>query len=58
MPDEYTLNVPSDAPSDVYQIELGMYDWPSLQRLVAKTGNQVLGNRVVLPLAVTVTGDK
>jgi hypothetical protein len=58
VPDEYTLNVPSDAPSSVYQIELGMYDWPSLQRLVTKTGNQVLGNRVVLPLAVSVTGNK
>ena len=55
VPDEYTLTVPGDAPSGVYRIELGMYDWPGLQRLVTKSGNTVLGNQVVLPLAVTVS---
>jgi hypothetical protein len=55
VPDEYTLTVPSGAPSGVYRIEVGMYDWPGLQRLVTKTGNTVLGDQVVLPLPVIVS---
>ncbi len=47
--DAYRLTLPDDAPSGVYQIEAGLYDRATLQRLPAfdASGNRLPGDRVL-----------
>ncbi|MCW5853339.1 MAG: hypothetical protein KIT87_24945 [Anaerolineae bacterium] len=47
--DTYTLPIPDDAPTADYQIIMGFYEWPSLQRLpVVNDAGQPVSDHVVL----------
>ncbi|MFZ5916005.1 MAG: ArnT family glycosyltransferase [Chloroflexota bacterium] len=47
--DEYTLNIPADAPPGAYELEVGFYYLPTLERLSLVDGaGQVIGDRVLL----------
>jgi 4-amino-4-deoxy-L-arabinose transferase-like glycosyltransferase len=47
--DPYALAVPEDAPAGAYQIAIGFYEWPAMQRLpVLDAAGQVAGDHVLL----------
>ena len=48
--DPYRIPVPSDAPPGAYQIEIGMYDPDTLERLPARDadGNRLAQDRILL----------
>ena len=54
--DEYEIVVQSDAPPGEYQIEVGMYDAATGQRLPVfdESGTQLPGDRILLDQAITV----
>ena len=55
--DARTLTLPPDAPPGTYHLEIGMYEWPSLQRLpMTDAANRAQGDHYVLPEAVRVIG--
>ena len=48
--DPRTLTLPPEASPGEYQIEVGMYEWPSLLRLPVTDGaRRALGDHIVLP---------
>jgi hypothetical protein len=57
IPDAYTLVIPHDAAPGDYRLAVGMYQWPSLQRLpVTDADGHALGDQAVLPITVQVVG--
>jgi hypothetical protein len=47
--DPFKLTLPADAPPGEYEIEVGFYEWPSLQRLpVTGEGGQALADHAIL----------
>ena len=55
--DSRTLMLPPDAPPGDYHLEVGMYEWPSLNRLpIADSQNRSQGDHFVLPDVVRVIG--
>lgn len=53
--DTYTLTVGPDATPGDYQLEIGMYQWPSLQRLpVSGESHLAQGEHIQLPVVVSV----
>jgi hypothetical protein len=49
--DDYALTVPPDAPSGAYQIAVGMYYLPTLERLPAtdQNGTPLSDARILIP---------
>jgi hypothetical protein len=53
--DSHTLTLPQDTPPGAYRLEIGMYEWPSLQRLlITDAENHTKGDHYVLPETVQV----
>jgi hypothetical protein len=47
--DRYTLHIPSEAPADVYQIEVGFYSWQTMGRLpVLDDAGESTGDHIIL----------
>ncbi len=54
--DSYSLMMPRDLAPGEYRLAVGMYEWPSLQRLtVDETGRQQPDDQLVLPTTVRIT---
>ncbi len=54
--DAYRLTIPADAAPGEYSFEIGMYRWPSLERLhVTGPGSDRRDDRIILPTRVQVT---
>jgi hypothetical protein len=57
IPDPRTITLPADAPLGTYRVEVGMYEWPSLQRLpIMDAANRAQGDRYILPATIRVVG--
>ena len=55
--DSRTLTLPTDAPPGAYHLEVGMYEWPSLQRLpITDAQNHAQDDHYVLPETIQVVG--
>ncbi len=55
VPDEYELSLPHDLTRGNYTVRLGMYEYPSLQRLsVTGADGKLLGDHLVLPEPIRV----
>ncbi|MCE5257895.1 MAG: hypothetical protein LLG44_02415 [Chloroflexi bacterium] len=52
--DEHVLQLPADLPKGTYRLVIGMYSWPSLERLSAQVDGQPTGDVIRLEQALTV----
>ncbi len=53
--DSYSLSLPPDLPPGDYRLAIGMYEWPSLQRLaVDDTSSRSPSDQLVLPTTVRI----
>ncbi|MBC7228001.1 MAG: glycosyltransferase family 39 protein [Thermoflexales bacterium] len=50
IPDHYALPLPADLASGQYQLNIGMYLWPEMQRLPVTQNGQVIGD--IIPLGI------
>lgn len=48
LPDRHTLQLPADLPPGAYQLQVGMYDWQTLERLPLLENGQPVNNYVAL----------
>jgi len=47
--DHFAISIPAEAPPGEYELEIGFYDWRTLERLpVLDTTGQIIGDRVIL----------
>jgi hypothetical protein len=47
--DRFALPIPAETPAGEYQIEMGFYEWPALERLpVLGAAGQVVADHVIL----------
>ena len=55
--DPRTITLPADASPGTYHLEVGMYEWPSLQRLpITDAADRARGDHAVLPETIRVIG--